>query len=204
MMCAALRRVTLTCAGNNINTTINVSCANVKKLELESPRQKCERFRRYRDGEWLLMDAYRTQPRRIPRSRRSCRDESRMTHHKVRRARAHGRWHLLCSGHFFGCSDVRMLIQQAPDQCRRGLRRGRASPSRHKGHTSHSSKPPPGAIANSPGHRRRPSEQQAPAPSAPPSDGCEVALVSCGQLIMARARCRGRACARWSGQAECR
>jgi hypothetical protein len=27
----------------------------------EFPRSKCERFRRHYDGEWLLVDAYRTQ-----------------------------------------------------------------------------------------------------------------------------------------------
>ena len=32
-----------------------------KEVGTELPRPKCERFRRHRDGEWLLVDAYRTQ-----------------------------------------------------------------------------------------------------------------------------------------------
>src|SRR5271157_546954 len=32
-----------------------------EEVGTESPRPKCERFRRHYDGEWLLVDAYRTQ-----------------------------------------------------------------------------------------------------------------------------------------------
>ena len=31
-----------------------------KEVGAESPRPECERFRRHRDGEWLLIDAYHT------------------------------------------------------------------------------------------------------------------------------------------------
>ena len=32
-----------------------------KEVGTELPRPECERFRRHRDGEWLLVDAYRAQ-----------------------------------------------------------------------------------------------------------------------------------------------
>ena len=47
---------------NNVDArTVKCLLRECKEVGAEPPRPKCERFRRHRDGEWLLIDACRTQ-----------------------------------------------------------------------------------------------------------------------------------------------